>query len=361
MDSIERDPSKDFWRGLIAPVNPARRRLMVGLTIMFLAVIGLADFLLGFEITLLVFYFVPISFAVVTLGWRFGVVIAVASVTTWIAGDVAAGAHYASQFVPEWNACIALVTYLVLIWLLSSLLALHRDMEERVRQRTAALTSEIAERVRLEKALLEIGERERRSIGRELHDSLGQHLTGTALTGQILYEKLQSRKDEDAEDAKKVVALVKAAIEQTRNLAKGLLLVEIEPEGLVKALHTLAATTSEQFRVACVFRFEGTVTLAESGSATHLFRIAQEAVRNAVRHGQARRVELVLSGGESGVTLRIRDDGTGLPPSARTSQGLGLRIMAHRAAIIGAKFSIESPDGGGTLVVCVLPLEPVIA
>lgn len=347
--------SKDFWRGVINPVGPVRRRWMIGLTVALLLVIGLADFLIGFEITLLVFYFVPISFAVVALGWRFGVLIAVASVTTWITGDLAAGAHYSSQFVPEWNACIAMGTYLVLIWLLSSLLALHHEMEERVRQRTAALTKEIAERERLEKAILEIGERERRSIGRDLHDGLGQHLTGTALTGQILSEKLQSRNAEETADAQKMVGLVNAAIEQTRHLAKGLLLEAIEPGGLLRALEELATTTTQQFRVTCVFQQEGDVTLTESGTATHLYRVVQEAVRNALRHGKPRRIDIALSGEDGAITLTVRDDGVGLPRTPPSGQGLGLRIMAHRAMIIGASFSIEAPLEGGTLIVCRLP------
>jgi signal transduction histidine kinase len=228
-------------------------------------------------------------------------------------------------------------------------------MEERVRQRTSALTKEIAERERLEKVILEIGERERRSIGRDLHDGLGQHLTGTALTGQILSEKLRARNAEEAAEAQKMVGLVNAAIEQTRHLARGLLLEAIEPEGLPSALQELAATTTEQFRVSCVFRREGGVTLDESGTATHLYRIAQEAVRNALRHGRPRRIDITLASGERGMTLAVSDDGVGLPRTAATSPGLGLRIMAHRAVIIGASFSIEAPSEGGTLVVCRLP------
>jgi signal transduction histidine kinase len=355
MVSLGLNSSKDFWRSIINPIDPVRRRWLVGLTVALLLVIGLADFLVGFEISMLVFYFLPVSFAVVALGWRFGVAIALASVTIWIGGDLAAGARYSTQFVPEWNACIALGTYLVLIWLLSSLLALHREMEERVRLRTAALTKEIAERERLERAILEIGERERRGIGRDLHDGLGQHLTGTALEGQILSEKLESRNAEEAGDARRVVGLVNAAIDQTRRLAKGLLLEAIEPEGLRTALEELAATTAEQFRVDCAFRCEGEVTLNESGPATHLYRIAQEAVRNALRHGKPRRIEVILAGGSGGMVLSVCDDGAGLPPTAPASTGLGLRIMAHRAMIIGASFSIETPSGGGTAIVCRLP------
>ena len=173
--------------------GPGLSRGMAAFAILSLMLaIGVADYFTGFEVSFLVFYFLPVALAVTAFGWQAGVVTALASVTVWLAGDFAAGAHYANPLVPWWNATIALGTCLVLIALLARLLATQREMEERIRQRTAALTDEIAERERLEKVILEISERERRSLGHDLHDGLGQHLTGTSLTGQILVEKLQA-------------------------------------------------------------------------------------------------------------------------------------------------------------------------
>jgi len=330
---------------------------LTGVTCGILALIGLADFLVGFEASLLGVYFIPIALAVVARGWWFGLVIALGSVTIWIAGDFAAGAHFASPIVPVWNAAIALFTYLVLIGLFSGSLALQRDLEERVRQRTVELTEEIAERERLEKAVLEIGERERQRIGHDLHDGLGQHLTGTALRGQLLVEKLHERGAEEAADVGQIVALVKSAIEQTRQMAKGLLLAEIDPESLPNALREFCVNATTQFRVNCIFNCEGKVSLSESGLATHLYRITQEAVRNAIRHGQARHIEVDLLVVDRRLVLTIRDDGMGLPPPDLRRRGLGLRIMAHRAGMIGAAFAIESPPEGGTMVVCNLQLS----
>ncbi len=321
-------------------------------TFALIAVIGVADYLTGFELSLLVFYLVPVSMAVAAVGWRFGTLAAVLSVATWLAGDILAGARYANPLVPGWNALIALGTYTVVIWLLASVIALQREMEERVRQRTAALTDEIAERVRLEKVVLGITERERRAIGHELHDGLSQHLTGTALVAQALGSKLASRSAEDAADMGKVVSLIEQGIEQTRRLAKGLLLAEIERDGLVTALKDLAARTSSGSRVDCSFECETEVDLGEGGNATHLYRIAEEATRNAVRHGRARHVALSLSSDADGLVLAVRDDGVGLPEASQRGQGLGLRIMAHRAAIVGAAFSIDRQPLGGTSVVC---------
>jgi signal transduction histidine kinase len=286
--------------------------------------IGLADFALGTEVSLLVFYFIPIALAVVARGLRFGVVIALASVAIWLVGDFAAGAHYANPVVPIWNASIAFITFLVLIWLLARLLAFQQELEERVARRTAALAAEVAERERLEKTILEISERERRSIGHDLHDGLGQHLTGTALTGQLLAERLDERAIAEAIDAKKLVALVESAIAQTRQMAKGLLLADIDAEGLSSALQEFCASVVEQFRVNCAFHGDKNVTLSEAGVASHLYRIAQEAVRNAIRHGRARHIEVHLIDDLTSLTLVVRDDGAGLPASeARGRAGCG--------------------------------------
>jgi signal transduction histidine kinase len=347
---------ESFWRKVIAQSDHRLRRHLIVVTFVMVAVIGLVDFLTGIQISMLVFYFLPVCLAVAAVGRTFGVLIAFLSVATWLTGDYAAGAHYANPLIAVWNALIALGTYLVVVWLFGMVVLLHRKMEERVRQRTAALTEEIVERERLEKAVLEISERERHSIGRDLHDGLSQHLTGTALVAQAVGAQLAARHAAEAGEVGRVVALIEQGIEETRNLAKGLLLAEVERDGLGMALQELAATTRSQFRVECEFHGDGGISVGENGTATHCYHIAQEAVRNAVRHGKARRVSIRLAARDGTMTLAVRDNGTGLPPPTARGQGLGLRIMAHRAAIIGARFSIAAQADGGTLVSCVLPL-----
>ena len=355
-EKIPPEPPRGIQRWLTLAASSRQQGPLIAVIAGLVLAIGVVDFVMGFETSLLVFYFLPVCLAVALRGRWFGVATAVASVATWVAGDFAAGATFSNSLVPWWNAVIALGTYLVLIWLLSSLLALQAQLEQRVQQRTAALRSEIAERERLEKILLETSERERRSIGHDLHDGLGQHLTGTAVTGQILLEKLRERNAAEVGDVQNLIGLVKAAIEQTRRLAKGLLLAEISPEGLPAALQELAATTKEQFRVECRFDGSAVAPALAGGAATHLYRIAFEAVRNAVKHGRPRLIMITLGEGAVGeLTLMVRDDGIGLPPVGGCGEGLGLRIMAHRAEIIGASFALESPTGGGTVVACRLP------
>jgi hypothetical protein len=152
----------------------------------FLALVGEIDYWTGFEIYFSVFYLLGIGLATWFVGKRYGLCLSVLSVVVWILGDLAAGAHYSSPFIPIWNSTILLTFYGIVVWLLASLHSIQKDLENRVRQRTQALTEEMAERERLEKELLEVSEREQRRIGRDLHDSLCQHLTGTALAGQVL-------------------------------------------------------------------------------------------------------------------------------------------------------------------------------
>lgn len=347
---------------LAAVFAPARRRSRIFWTLVVLAlvaIIGIFDYYAAFEVSLLVFYLFPVSIAVVTMGRAAGAAIAAVSLAVSLLGDIVGGAHYSNRLAPWWNALIVLSTYLVVVWLLAALkssytnlLGTQRELEDRVRQRTAALTEEIAERERLEKAVLEISERERRRIGHDLHDGLGQYLTGTALAVQLLADRLEAHHAEEAAEARKAVGFIEQAIGQTRGLARGLLLAEIERDALVPALLELAASVAEQFHVTCEFKCEGEFNLEENGVASHLYRIAQEAARNAVRHGEARRVDIVLTAEEDAVSLTIRDDGIGLAPLAGRGQGLGLRIMAHRAAMIGGEFAINPLPGGGTLVSC---------
>jgi len=344
-----------LWRYLTFVTDPQRRRGIATVTLLLVLLIGLFDFLTGYEISLFLFYCLPVVLGTAALGWRFGTVTAVFSVITALASDFAAGATYSHVSVPVLKGTFALTTYLIFVWLFDTVQTLQHEMQERVRQRTAALTAEIAERERLEKTLLEISERERATIGRELHDNLGQHLTGTAFAGQVLGEKLQALGLVEQSDAWKIVALIEEGIEKTRRLAKGLLLAEIQRDGLVAALRGLAADASNQFRLACEFRLEGECIVDSGSEAMHLLRIAQEAVNNAVRHGKARRIVVALTCLPDYLELIVRDYGSGLPPPPLRGEGLGLHIMAHRAQIIGGEFFIETATDGGTVVCCRLP------
>ena len=163
------------------------------------------------------------------------------------------GARYPAAWIPAWNALILLAFFLVVVGILSTLRKLQSRLEERVRERTVALRAEMAERERLEREILEISERERQRIGQDLHDVLCQHLTATALAGEVLAEKLEAHAVPEATDAKRVVDLVEDGITLARNLAHGLTPVSLPSGGLREALQELAAGVSKQSRIECRF------------------------------------------------------------------------------------------------------------
>ncbi len=337
--------------GLMEYLRRQSRPRLLLLALALLILVAAVDYLVGFELYFSIFYLVPISLVTWFLGRRHGFMVSIGSVVCGLAGDMAAGAIYSSRFVPFWNAVITLAFYMAMVSALASLRALHQQLESKVRERTAALRSEMAERERLEKALLEVSEREQRRIGHDLHDSLCQHLLGAALAGQVLGGKLEAKSLAETEDAGRLVTMIEDGIDLARNLARGLAPVELSAEGLMAAFRELARTTTERFQTECRFAAPAPVLINDPVMAIHLFRIAQEAVSNALKHGHPKLVTIGLKQQQELIELTIRDDGSGLPDPLPATRGMGLHIMQHRASMIGATFEVERMPVG-TLVVC---------
>jgi signal transduction histidine kinase len=331
--------------------KPAVAALCLGI----LMVVAWLDYLTGYEIFFFIFYLSAVFLAVWYVSPSFGALISALSVTAWVSTNIAAGEHYSNYFVPIWNATIMFLFYLVVVVLLAKLRTLQRELESRVRQRTDALNEEVQQRARLQKELVETAEREQRRISYDMHDGLCQHLTGTALVSHALGQKLADKSLPEAAEAGRMVELVEEAIELTRSLARGLDPIEVQTERLADNFQALAARKSKRFNVSCQFECHKTVPLHDVKVATQLYRIAQEAVINAARHGNARHIKIRLDYVDGKIVLTITDDGTGLPENARNGDGMGLRIMAYRAEMIGATFHIEQLSSlPGTRVTCTL-------
>lgn len=322
------------------------------LSLLMMIVVGLGDYLSGYRLSFLIFYLVPISLAAWFVGWRVASLVSLLSIVTWIAGDWAAGLPD-SPLVLLWNGVFAFCFFLVVVWLLTELRSVLRGLEETVLKRTEKLSTEMAERERLERELLKIVEREQRRIGHELHDGLCQHLTASALAAQVLGERLEAQDLPEAIDAGRIVNLIEEAIGQTRDLARGLFPVRLESDGLAAALFELAKNRAQRFQCECIFRCEPpTLDVDDAAAAVHFYRIAQEAALNAIKHGRARHINIELISDAETLRLRISDDGAGLPESWHSGGGMGIRIMAHRALMIGAEFSVQRGAEGGTIAEC---------
>jgi signal transduction histidine kinase len=326
------------------------RLTVAGLCLFLAGLVGYVDYLTGYERSLLLFYLVPISLATWFGGLVFGWVISVVCVVIWVLSDVAAGI----PAVGLWNAVMGLASYAAFTVVLSNLRTLLRELDQRVRERTAALQGEVAERERLDREIAQVADRERRRLGQDLHDRLGQHLTGTALAAQVLREKLAGKSAPEVADADRVVRYIEEGIDLTRNLARGFFSPELDADGLIVALQGVAENTTERFQIDCIFHGDETVRVGDSRVATQLYRIAQEAVTNAIKHAAAQRINIRLVRSDQTIVLTITDDGIGFPEALSKPEGLGLRLMAHGAALIGAKLAVGRNGMNGTIVTCKL-------
>ncbi len=216
---------------------------------------------------------------------------------------------------------------------------------------------DVTERQRLEKAILEVSAREQRRIGEDLHDGLGQHLTGIAFMSKVLESKLHEKSLPESADAGKIVKLVNEAINKTRELSRGLLPVVSDAHGLMSALTRYSEEMQDLFQITCRFECGEPVLLYDVNAATHLYHIAREAVNNAIKHGNPSHVVIGLFAENGEGSLSIQDDGEGISETPPNHTGMGLNIMNYRANMIGGSLDIRRNFTGGTSVVCLFPLR----
>ncbi len=332
------------------------RPALIAIISAIVLIVAVADYFTGYDFSFAFFYLGAVALATWFISPRFALLISVISVLLGFAGDLLAGAAKEKLFLSGWNAVLALAFYAVTVNILAALRSLQNRLEEKVRGRTAELTEEMLKREFLERELLAVSEREQRRIGHDIHDSLCQHLTATAIAGEVLREKLEAKEQPEAADARCLIALVEEGISLARSMARGLAPIELEEDGLMAAFHDMAHTTGERFRIDCRFECKDPVYVHDLAVAGHLFRIAQEAVTNAIKHGRARLVVIALSSTPAEIRLAVRDDGSGFPEPAPEARGMGMHIMRHRARMIGAQIQIRRAQPG-TLVECVLRRE----
>ncbi len=223
------------------------------------------------------------------------------------------------------------------------------------------IVRDITDRRRLEKEILEISDREKQRIGQDLHDDLCQHLVGISLVSNLLYEELAHLGLKQAEDARHVTELVRHAVDHARSLARGLSPLNLVDTGFLTNLEMLVSSTEQLFRVPCAFECHEPLFVKNGAVAIHLYRIAQEALHNAVKHSCASKVIVSVELHDNLVVVTIKDDGVGLPESeariheSESGGGLGMHTMHYRAKIIGATIEFQTGPGCGTRVICRVP------
>ena len=214
---------------------------------------------------------------------------------------------------------------------------------------------DVSRRMELQQEILAIGERVRQRIGQDLHDDLCQRLAGIEFLSSGTGRELRGSSRPRAAEAVEIAKVAGETLANARGVSHSMAPMELERDGLAEALEHLAARTRRLFRIDCRFRGEAGATMADPAARIHLYRIAQEAINNAIKHAKARRINVGLRAKGSQLLLRVRDDGVGLPRKPRRNAGLGLRIMEYRLQALGGSLALGGGRNGGTVLVCSVP------
>jgi signal transduction histidine kinase len=266
----------------------------------------------------------------------------------WWWADAASGHSYVHNWLEAWETLMRLGFFIFVAWAASAV---------RVKTEVAKARIALLERSqRLEQEIVSISESERRRIGQDLHDGLCQYLAALACAATSLRDDLaETSMQTEAGNADEIAQGLRDAVVETRNLARGLVPVPLEEAGLVSALRGLAHSVTRLQGVNCTVQSDDDSTNQHEITATHFYRIAQEAISNATRHGRARNVEISLTTLGDRIELQITDDGIGMSKVPANHNGMGLTVMNYRARLTGGKLKICDAPNGGTVVSCTSP------
>src|SRR5256885_3630038 len=308
------------------------------------------DLATGHQVSLVLFYTAPIVLAVWLCDNKSVFVIAGLAGVLWSWADLVLGQAYSNATVQAWEIAIRFAFFF---------LVAVAGIAICERQRTSAARISLLEHTqKLEKQIIEVSEYEQQRIGRDLHDGLCQFLAAIGCASTSLKLDLEQKGlGELARNAAEIENLLSESVKQARDLSHGLVPVQLDEAGLAAALRELTASTNRLLPVKCTFECATETPTGLNGKATHLYRIAQEAIHNATKHGKARNIDIRLSANTSVTSLSISDDGIGFPKDGRETSGVGISIMRYRAHLIDGEFAIEAGNKGGTTVSCTVPIE----
>jgi signal transduction histidine kinase len=306
------------------------------------------DLATGHQVSLVLFYCVPIVFAVWLCDNRSAFLVAGLAGVFWSWADLTLGHYYPSATIQGCEIAIRFAFFFLVALAGIATREKHRSSSARI--------SLLEHTQKLEKQVIEVSEYEQQRIGRDLHDGLCQYLAAVGCAATALRIDLErGGANELAAAAAEIEKLLEESVKQARTLAHGLVPVQLDEAGLPAALQELTGSTSRLFGMDCTFEFAGENGVMPSGKATHLYRIAQEAINNATKHGKAQNVEVRLSANSSAMSLSIADNGIGFSKTEKDMSGVGISIMHYRANVLGGEVEIEDRPSGGTIVSCTVP------
>lgn len=321
LDFLEHQPKSWLWAEAIV------------LTLL----VGALDALTGYEVSVVLLYSLPIVLVAWFADRTSAVLIALFCAIVWWWADEVSGHPYSRDWHQVWETAVRLGYFLFFV-VTGTAIKSRIELLERSR--------------RLEQEIIRISEREQRRIGQDLHDGLCQYYAAVGCAAGSLKLNLEKQGSPAATSAAEIEELIMKGVGQARSLARGLAPVENEERGLQFALEDLAHTTSRLHGIDCQCICDSPVSIFDNNCANHLYRITQEAIANATRHGKATVIRLHLNSDEHSVRLVIEDNGSGIPNPLPGHPGMGLSIMQYRARTIGGELEVAPRPEGGTIVAC---------
>jgi len=339
---------------------------LADLNVVVVMLVGLMDYVSGPQFSLGILYMVPVCYSAWFAGKRHGFIISSLAGLVWLGADVASvpgPLHFGAIL---WNVAARTAIFCFVVLMLDHIRALHLGLGETVAQRTQELRAETARGMAMEREIAVVSHREQRRIAHELHDNLGQELGALAFQAKLLASRLQQSGTNLSREAEVLVTQLNKSTARTRALSHLLDPVGDVTGGLYHALSELADQSGRAFAIACTFDSPEQLPQLCAEAELNLYRITQEAIHNAAKHGRATRVVICAAVTPDCLTLAITDNGCGLasPGNKQAAadpalRGMGMRIMRYRAASLGARLDIHSQPGHGCSIVCSVPLSVV--
>jgi signal transduction histidine kinase len=316
--------------------------------LILVALIGILDSLGGWDVSMFLFYAVPILFVAWFGNGRLAILCALACGIAWYVAKL--DTHpYGTPHAYAWAAFNRVVYFLFV--------AVGGTAFKRLREEFRARMEALMRARELEQEIVRVSEREQMRIGQDLHDGLCQNLVAIDCAAACLKSDLEAKALlPEAETAEAIQKLLREAVVEARDLARGIFPVQMDAEGLPAALEELVAKTNRLPQVTVTSQVEGEMGIEDPQVSMHLYRIAQQALNNALSHARASRISVRLKREGARVTMTVADDGCGFAQPNSPSRGMGLRTMNYRARLIGAELIVESTPNVGTEIRCTLTL-----
>ena len=322
-----------------------------------ICVVGYADLVVGEEISFSIFYMLPIAYAAWFIGTAAGLAASIISGVTWFAVEVTQHEPFSHELIPVWNATVRLGFFMVGVGLARMIRNTEKRLLREVFRRTRTLRVESDRRRRLERQLMEVTAREQLRMAQDLHDGLGQYLSALAFHARMLSDDLRQHDSPQTAQAERIVEIIRTTNQAIRRLDRAMRVPDATDGGFPVAIRSLVEEFQQLTGVRCELDLAHLADALDPFRVLMMFRIVQEAMSNAVKHGNPHtiKVSTVLANGM--LHLRIVDDGAGLSVKFGPGSGTGMRIMKVRAELIGGHLSLRPNGDAGCVVECILPVS----